>query len=198
MKLTALTSSILVINFVLLTSCGASSEDDNSGEEKDSVKVELSFEEGGAKTAEEFFKGINAQVEATDFWLNNVQEYDLQDVSEDSIISALDTLIINIDSGRNTLAKYENAEWEKQSEFYEITMNWYNTLSEITNDYYYKMAEPMSRPDNSWNAEEQAFYDEYVSAYNNFFEIDKQWLIMKDDFAAANIFKVSSEVPELP
>jgi hypothetical protein len=178
---------------IFLSSCGGSEEETTV--EESAPEIDLPFEKGGAKLPNEYFDGVVFSLKEVDEKLKYVFELDDMNASEDSIRTELDSMVSMIADAKKVLSLYEQKDWPETANFQEITFKWYNALQGLINDYYYDLAEPMSRPDDSWSDEDVALYDEYVLSYYDFFEIDQEWVTYQTTFAKANNFELK-EVEE--
>ena len=192
----------LPIAALLLASCAGSSEkeenvfDEALNDLEDFNKAAKSFSEGGAETGREYFLGVQAEVIEVDVKLREVNKLDEKDASEEKIKSVLDTTLILIEDAKVAMDVYEEGQWPKQGELYELTMKWFDVVEMLVNDHLYALAEPMSRPDDTWTDEEIAKYDEYSEAYNKFYDIDNEWVDFQTVYADANGFTLTGTIDE--
>lgn len=182
---------VLIGCSILFMSCSGSDENDEQLDNE--PEIVLSYEEGGAQTASDFFDGAAGNLIQVDEKLRYVFELDDMNASVDSITEVLDSMSLMITEAKAVLSLYENKEWEKTSEFISLTNDWYNHVEGLIHNYYYKLAEPMSRPDESWSEEDIALYDEYEAAYYEFYEVDSRWVDFQETFAQANGFELAED-----
>lgn len=187
---------------LLLGSCGESSSVDSDAlnemltDSQDIQEAALSFGEGGATNGEEYFSGILAEVVEVDVKLREITQLDEMDATEEEINHVLDTTLSKIEAGRAAINLYTSESWPKRAEFHALTVEWFAAVEGLVNEFLYDLAEPMSRPDDTWSDEELAFYDEYLVGYEAYLEIDSRWVDFQYDYAAANGFTISGTIDE--
>lgn len=181
----------LILSFALI-SCGGDTEETETVE--DEPEVDLPFEQGGAKNAEDYFSGVVSHVKRVDAKLRYIRDLDDMDASVDSINTELDSILYLTEEDKKILKMYESKEWPKTADFQELTMNWYASVEMLVNDHFYKLAEPMSRPDKTWSPQDKELYYEYETAYfDDFFVTDKEWVAFQKEFAAANDISLGTD-----
>lgn len=190
-----------IASVMLFTSCGEGSADSDAldgamTESEDFDAAVASFSEGGARDGEEYFSGVLAEVVEVDVKFREIKELDEMDATEEEITAVLDEAIQMIKDARVSMDLYSGKDWPKRAELHDLTLEWFATVEKLMNDYLYDLAEPMSRPDDSWSAEEIAFYEEYTVAYEEFYEIDSEWVEFQHEYAAANGFVLSGTIDE--
>ncbi|MEX1000549.1 MAG: hypothetical protein WDZ35_00390 [Crocinitomicaceae bacterium] len=190
-----------VAALMLWTSCGEGESEENVFDEAatdlaDFDKTAKSFSEGGAKTGREYFLGVQAEVIEVDVKLREVNKLDQNNVAEEKIISVLDTALALIKDAKKAMEVYEAGTWPKQDELHQLTIDWFDVVADLIENHLYELAEPMSRPDDTWTDEEIARYDVYSEAYNSFYEIDNEWIDFQTVYADANNFKLKGTIDE--
>lgn len=185
----------LILCFAIV-SCGGDSEETETVE--DEPVIDLPYEEGGAKDAEEYFSGVVEHVKRVDSKLRYIRDLDDMDASVDSINTELDSILFIIEEDRKILKLYEDKKWPKSEDFQDLTMAWYGSVEMLVNDHFYKLAEPMSRPDKTWSPQDKDLYYEYETAYfDDFFVKDKEWVDFQAEFAAANDISLGADTLDL-
>ncbi|MCB9225373.1 MAG: hypothetical protein R2780_00465 [Crocinitomicaceae bacterium] len=191
---------VLPIASVMLVSCGESTANDALDgaltESGDIDAAVVSFADGGATDGEQYFSGVLAEVVEVDVKLREVKELDEMDATEEEIKTVLDDAIQMIKDARTAMDLYSDKSWPKRSELHDITLEWFAVVEALMNDYLYDLAEPMSRPDDTWTDEEIAFYEQYSEAYEGFYEVDERWVNFQHEYAAANGFELSGTIDE--
>ena len=188
---------IFSVLFLVLASCGPESEKEEKTDENE-PKIDLPYEQGGASTAEDYFKGLEAHLKRVDTKLRHIRDLDDLDASEDSIRTELDSIILLCAEDKEILKLYESKDWPKKKDLQELTISWYNAVESLVNDHFSKLAEPMSRPDDTWTESDKELYGAYETAYfEEFYVIDQDWVAFQKEFAAANNIPLKEEEPEL-
>lgn len=159
-------------------------------------EASLSFGEGGANSGLEYFNGLLSAVIAVDIKFNEIEKLDEMDASLEQINATIDSTFSKINQGRAAINLYKNESWPKRAEFHTLTEEWFNVIERITKDYLVDLAEPMSRPDETWSDSEFEFYDEYVIAYDDYLEVDQRWVDFQEVYAAANNFEIGGTIDE--
>jgi hypothetical protein len=190
-----------IASVMFLTACGEgdSSSDALDGEMTESGDFDAavaSFSEGGATDGEEYFSGVLAEVVEVDVKFREIKELDEIDATEEEITGVLDDAVQMIKDARAAMDLYTDKDWPKRAELHDLTLEWFSTVEALMNDYLYDLAEPMSRPDDTWTDEEIAFYEEYTVAYEGFYEVDSEWVEFQHEYAAANGFVLSGTIDE--
>lgn len=166
-------------------------------EDSDDIeRAAISFGQGGATNGEEYFSGLLAEVVEVDVKLREVTSLDNMDASEEEIMKVLDSTLSKVEKGRASIQLYTDKSWPKRAEFHDLTVEWFDAVDGLVNDYLYDLAEPMSRPDDSWTDEEYEFYEEYVVALKAYYEIDNRWVEFQYEYADANGFEISGTIDE--
>lgn len=193
----------IVATGLLLGSCGeqSSSNDDILGEvltdKEDFDAAVKSFGEGGATDGREYFDGVLAEVVGVDVKFREVLSLDEMDASEEEITAVLDSAVHKIKEGREALNLYADKNWPKRAEMHDLTMEWFTSIEGLINNYLYKLAGPMSKPDDTWTDADYDLYDEYADAYENgYLEVDNRWVDFQYEYADANNFEISGTIDE--
>lgn len=187
---------------LLLASCGESSSADSDAldapitDSEDVHEAAVSFREGGAYDGQSYFSGLLAEVIEADVKFREIQKLDEIDASEEEITNVLDSAKHQMGEARKALDLYANKDWPKRGEFHTLTLEWFDVVEGIMDDYLYELAEPMSRPDDTWSQEELDFYDEYVLAYDDYIDVDGRWVDFQYVYAAANGFEIGELIDE--
>jgi len=156
----------------------------------------ISFGDGGATTGLEYFNGLLSAVVAVDVKFNQIEKLDESDASLDQINAMIDSTLAKIDQGRAAINLYKDKSWPKRGEFHKLTEEWFNVIERITKDHLVVLAEPMSRPDDTWTDAEFDLYDEYAVAYDDYLEVDQRWVDFQEVYAAANNFEIGGTIDE--
>ena len=173
---------------------GISTDSDNIVEDIHDAVV--SFGEGGATNGDEYFSGILSAVVEVDVKIKEIDVLDNNDATEVEIKAVLDSALHKIKVGTDAMNLYKNEDWPQRAEFHILTLEWFDSVDGLVNNYLYQLAEPMSRPDETWTDEEIDLYDEYSLAREDFNEIDGRWVDFQYTFAAANDFTLSGFIDE--
>lgn len=197
-----------VAAMLVLASCNGSGDSDSEEtvnsdalnerltDATDIIEASKSFGMGGAKNGEEYFSGILSGVVEVDVKLREITKLDQIDASEEQINTVLDSTLAKIQRGRKAINLYTNETWPQRAEFHALTEEWYTAVEGLVHNYYRELAEPMSRPDDTWSQEELDFYDEYLVAYDSYLEIDSRWVDYQYTYAAANNFRIEGTIDE--
>ncbi len=185
---------------LVLGSCGGSETSGDINADLTSSEglkdVSLSFGEGGATTAQEYFSGLVAVVVGVDVKFNEVDELDEMDASEEKINATIDSTLARIAAGRAAINLYKDKSWSKRAEFHVLTEEWFSVVERITKDYLAPLAEPMSRADETWTEEESTLYDEYAVAWDDYLEVDTRWVEFQETYATANGFEIGEGIDQ--
>lgn len=185
---------------LVLGSCGGSETSGDINADLTSSEglkdVSLSFGDGGATTAQEYFSGLVAVVVGVDVKFNEVDELDEMDASEEQINATIDSTLARIAAGRAAINLYKDKSWAKRAEFHVLTEEWFSVIERITKDYLTPLAEPMSRADETWTEEETALYDEYAVAWDDYLEVDTRWVEFQETYARANGFEIGEGIDQ--
>ena len=185
-----------IASVLVFTSCAG---DTSNSEALDGTMAEpeeidaavVSFADGGATDGEEYFSGVLAEVVKVDVKLKEVKELDEMDATEEEITNVLDEAIQMMKDSRASLDLYKDENWPKKEELNDLTLEWFDVVEMLMNDYLYDLAEPMSRADDTWSQEDIDLYNEYAEAYNKFFDVDERWVAFQEVYAEANGFELS-------
>ena len=183
---------------LLMMACGESNDalnDPLTGSE-DIDNAVHSFADGEATNGEQYFSGVVAEVVKVDIKFREVEALDEIDGSKEQITQVLDSAIYLIAEARKALNLYKDKTWPERAGFHDLTMEWFASIEGLMNDYLYDLAEPMSRPDDTWTDEELDFYTEYTDAYSDYYEVDSRWVAFQYTFAAANNFELGGTIDE--
>lgn len=180
---------------LFLASCGSNdtSLTDALEDIDDFDNAATSFADGNAKTGEEYFSGLLAEVINVDVKYREMEELDQMDASEKEINAALDSCLLIMKDARKALNKYKSKDWPKRAEFHDLTLEWFDGIEGMVKKYARPLAGAMSKADDEWTDEEYALYEEWQEAYNDFLEVDARWVAFQHTYAAANGFSLSSE-----
>lgn len=183
---------------LLLASCGESNDAlDTQLTDSESVEqAAISFAEGGATNGEDYFSGIVAEVVGVDVKFREVTELDKMDASAEEITAVLDEGKQKIADGRKALDMYADASWPKRKEFHDLTLEWFASIESLIDTYLYDLAAPMSKADDEWTEEEVDFYNEYIVALEEYYEVDNRWVDFQYEYASANGFEIGGTIDE--
>ncbi len=197
---------LLPAAMLFIASCGSSESNDeffddsnslndshtNGEDDKDHFDEDAeSFAEGKASTGEEYFFGVLAEVVEIDIKLREISELDEVDAELSAFEETMDECLELIDGARDAMELYTSEDWPLRSEFHDITEDWFDAVEGLVVDYLQDLADPMSRPDDSWTDDDYELYDEYAEAYKEYLEIDGEWVDYQFTFADANGFALS-------
>lgn len=152
------------------------------------------FSEGGATNAAEYFTGIQSGVVEVDIKLREIVKLDEVDANKTQFYVVLDTILAKINRGRKAINLYTDKTWPLRAEFHAVTEEWYTAVEGLVTDFYRDLAEPMSRPDDTWSQEELDFYEEYIVAYDAYIDLDIRWVEFQYTYAKANGFEIQGSI----
>lgn len=184
---------------LMLGSCGDSTSGDINADltSADGIKdAAISFGEGGASTGMEYFNGLLSVVVDVDVKFNEIEKLDEMDAKLERINATIDSTLAKINQGRAAINLYKNESWPKRAEFHTLTEEWFTVIENLTKNYLTKLAEPMSRPDDTWSDEEYALYEEYAEALEAYYEVDDRWVEFQEVYASANNFEIGGAIDE--
>lgn len=191
--------SVLLL-FVFLGATFAGFAQDNPLDR--SNRTEAEFEEsaacflaGDATNGEEYFVGVLAYLIIIESNLKMVQVLDERDAPLSEFKAVISKNKSLQKDARKALDIYEDKTWPKRDQMHEITMEWLNSVDGLFKNYIKKLAEPMSRPDDTWSEKELDFFDnEYIAAYDAYLQVDSRWVDFQYKFAEANGFVIKGTV----
>lgn len=155
-----------------------------------------SFADGEAGTAQQYFSGLVAEVVKVDVKFREIEALDEIDASKDKFTAVCDSAVALIADAKKAMNLYSDKTWPKRAEFHDLTLEWFAAIEGMVNDYLYDLADPMSRPDETWTDEELDFYTEYTEAYEAYYDVDARWVDFQYEFAAANNFELGGTIDE--
>ena len=181
---------------LLMYSCGGVEESNETVE--DEPNVELPYEQGGAEDPKAYFEGLAGHLNRVDEKLRYVRELDDLNASADSINTELDSILTLTAEDKKIVMMYDDKDWPEKDSLQKLTMSWYDAVEMLVNDHFVNLAEPMSRPDESWTEEDKELYHQFEAAYFDiFFVTDQNWIGFQDVFTEANNLKFNEEEPDL-
>ena len=154
------------------------------------------FAEGLSGTGQEYFSGLLAEVIEVDVKFKEVERMDEMDAETDKINETLDATLEKIEEGRKAIALYEDKTWPKRAEFHTLTEEWFAAVEDLVNDHLYDLADPMSRPEDTWTDEEWTAYENYEEALMAYYEVDTRWVEFQYGYADANGFEIGGTIDE--
>ncbi len=171
----------------------------------DSSMVELpdfvmsceAFEQGEASTGEQYFTGLLAEVIRIDVYYQKMIAADNRDASAQTITSIIDSALISIESTRKALDVYLDKDWPKRKTFHYLTIQWIEAMEAMLINYAKPLTIPMSRPDETWTDQEIEIYDEWLSTYELYLELDSHWVAFQNEYAEANGFTLGTETIDI-
>jgi hypothetical protein len=195
----------VLLSFILgfvFSGSGFSQPDDKGldgyAEDKEDYRVAmLSFHQGKATNAEEYFFGILAQVIWIDVKYNAVEYLDSANVSPTQFKLHFDFMNSMIEDCKRAMKTYEGRGWVKQKELQDLTVEWLDAMMLLVNDYMRPLAEAMSLPKTSWTTIHLALYEKFLLAREDYFDVDNRWVDFQYVYAAANGFDLSDETIDL-
>jgi len=184
----------LPVAMLMMISCGSDSNvlDERLEDAEDFDAAAASFSDGGATSGEQYFFGVLAEVVEVDVKLREIEKLDEADSEVAEFNRILDSAEFRIDNTREALKLYKDKDWPKRGELHDLTIEWLAAAEMLVQDHLRGLAEPMSRPDDTWTDDEIAAYDEYASAEEIYFDIDNRWVDFQFVFADANGFQLST------
>jgi len=192
---------LMPLGLAFLASCGNSV--DNTAlqtpmeDKEDFEEATVSFEDGGATNGEEYFFGVQAEVVEIDVMLREVDNFDEIDASEEEFNIHYDTMLVMIENCKKAMNLYDGKGWPMQQDLEDLTIEWLDAVAGLVNDYLYKLAKPMSVPDDKWKDADFDLYDEYLVALEAYYEVDNRWVDMQYTYAEANGFELSDETIDM-
>lgn len=190
---------ILPATMLFIASCDTSGSSDTltgeyengNGDKEHFDEDVMSFADGEATTGEDYFFGVLAEVVEVDIKLREIQELDEIDAELAIFDETMDECLTLIDDARDAMDLYTSENWPLRSEFHEITMDWFDAVEGLVVNYLQDLADPMSRPDETWTDEDLDLYEKYSEAYQDYLDIDGEWVEYQFTFADANGFELS-------
>lgn len=152
----------------------------------------LSFSEGGAEDGEQYFFGVLAEVVEVDVKRKEIDKLDEMDAPLEQFNQTMDSCQFYIDQTRKALDLYKDKDWPERQKLHDLTVEWLDAVDMLLNDHLRKLADPMSRPDDTWTDAELDAYDAYVAAYETYTDIDGRWVEFQFVYADANNFQLST------
>lgn len=166
---------------VLTVSCGGAEEEVTDDNTDENVVV---------FSAEDYYYEVLDGVLQVDEKLRYVQSLDEKDAGFDTIKAELDSMLIYVEEGRKTLDGYQSDHWPERDSLDALTEEWFGGVQFLVNEYFYKLAEPMSRPDDTWTEQDKFIYAAYEEAIYEFYDTDEKWVSFQEVYAAANGFEL--------
>lgn len=190
MKIQFLFILLFTTNFTLF-----SQTDEVENDEIDQyIKKAESFGEGNAINGEDYYEGLLASALIIDYHLRLFNELDEKDAKKKETVNNSKLCLKRIKNLRKALKIYENNNWPLRAEFDKLTLRWVEAIENLIKTYIIPLAEPFSRPDDTWTDEELTFYDKYLVDFDKYLEIDEEWVAFQYTFANANNFIVEGTV----
>ncbi len=199
MKMKRFFLTIITVS-AILASCsgeeGAPSLHENLNDVNDVEAAVQTFGEGRATTAQEYFAGVLAELIDVDVKFDEVTRLDAANAPEEDFVEILDEATVIIKDAREAMKLYDRKNWPKRKELQTLTLEWFDSMEGLIDNYLYDLVEPMSKPDKEWSKEDFDFYDEYRIALEKHFNVDAKWVDFQNEFAEANGFVFSEEVDQ--
>lgn len=181
--------------FIGLHSYGQSHPLDNNEETIKAYEAAArSFARGEANTALRYYKGILAEIIILDGYLQKFVILDERDAPFSEFDAAINTCLNNIKRVKKSLKLYKKETWGLRQEMEEKTLAWVNSVQGLIKDYLVKLAEPLSRADETWVDAEFELYEKYLAAYDKYLKVDEDWVAFQYEFAKANDFPLGGEI----
>ncbi|MDG1913848.1 MAG: hypothetical protein P8I55_04560 [Crocinitomix sp.] len=167
----------VTVLFFLFLCCGSSFAqheplDQKLITEEDLVAAAASFGQGNATNAVRYYKGILAGLVHIDQLLASYVIMDEADAPVCAFIENIVQTLSIIKQTKESLKLYKSEDWILHNEMEGKTLDWLNSVEGLMDDYMVKLAEPLSRADETWSEDEYKFYDKYLEAYDKFLAID--------------------------
>jgi hypothetical protein len=193
---------LLILFGFAFSAPGASQPDDTALhgyiDDKEEYRVAMSsFHQGKATNAEEYFFGILAQVVWIDVKYNAVAYLDSANVNPNVFELHFDYMNSMIEDCKRAMKIYEGKGWKRQEELQQLTIEWLDAMMLLVNNYMRPLAKSMSIPENEWKDADHALYDKYITAREDYFEVDTRWVDFQYIYAHANGFELSDETIDL-
>lgn len=197
---------VVPVAALFLASCGngGSNDVEDLGYDEDALDQRLedkedfdnaanTFAHGGAKDGKEYFFGVLAEVIEVDVQIQKIRTLDEIDAPEADFNATLDSCLQFCANGRKSLELYKDRTWPKRKELHDLTLEWYDHIEGLVKDHLRALAEPMSRPDETWTEDELNAYGEYLDAREEYLEVDERWVNFQYEYVEANGFQLSDE-----
>lgn len=186
---------IIPMAALLLASCGGNDTSLNEilTDKSDFDNAANSFADGNAKDGEEYFAGLLAEVIKVDVKYHMISDLDEMNASEKKISAALDSVLFVMKDARKALNKYKSKNWPNRAEFHDLTLEWFDAVEELVEDYARPLVKAMAKADEDLTDDEIDLYVEWEDAYSEFLNIDQEWVDFQRTYASANGFQLSDE-----
>lgn len=185
---------VFVSLLTILSSCKSDNPLDRPLQKRsDFIAAAKSFSAGEARNGRHYFFGVLSHVVEIDVSMHSIQEMDHENVPVDQIQKVLDSTLMQIANARNALNLYHQKEWKKRADFHAITFEWLEAVEKLIRNHLIPLAEPLSRADDTWTADEIKRYDAYLGAYEEFLLLDKRWVAFQYEYVEANNFTLSDQ-----
>ncbi len=184
---------------LVMVSCGGEADEalnENISSAEDMEAATVSFADGGAVDGQSYFSGLVAEVVAVDVKLKEIDKLDEADGTAEEINTVIDTALYQIEHARKALNVYKDKDWPQRKEFHELTLEWMSTVEMLFTDHISGLAEPMSRPYDTWSDKENDAYDAYAEAYELYIDVDNRWVDFQYVYASANNFEIGGTIDE--
>jgi len=169
--------------------------DESENEELKAYKKDAEeFRKGEANSGESYFTGVLGNVILIDYYFRKFTILDYEDAPEKEFKENITICLSNCKELKKALPKYDKKEWPLREEFETITNNWVDSIEYLVKTYITPLAEPFSRPDDTWTEEELELHDTYLTAYDNYIIIDENWVDFQYEFAKNNNFLLEGQV----
>lgn len=155
-----------------------------------------SFAQGNAADGFVYFQGILAQLVLIDLDIRRFEILDDKNASVKKITENGDTCLTSIKALHESMAFYTEASWPLREQMHENTVRWLNSVEILVNEYYFKMAEALSRSDDTWTDADWEFYERYLVAMENYYTVDEEWVEFQYEYAEANDFEIGWIIDE--
>ena len=189
----------VTVLFFLFLCCGSSFAqheplDQKLITEEDLVAAAASFGQGNATNAVRYYKGILAGLVHIDQLLASYVIMDEADAPVCAFIENIVQTLSIIKQTKESLKLYKSEDWILHNKMEGKTLDWLNSVEGLMDDYMVKLAEPLSRADETWSEDEYKFYDKYLEAYDKFLAIDDDQIAFQYLFAEENDFTIEGEI----
>ncbi|NOQ72372.1 MAG: hypothetical protein GQ574_10250 [Crocinitomix sp.] len=154
------------------------------------------FAEGLSSTGQGYFSGLLAEVIEVDVKFKEVERMDDMDAEAEKIEETLDATLEKIDEARTAIDLYEDKTWPKRAEFHTLSVEWFDAVEDLVNDYLFDLTDQMSRPEEDWSDDEWTAYEDYLVALDSYYEVDQRWVEFQYVYAEANDFEIGGTIDE--
>ena len=153
-----------------------------------------SFSKGEAEDAQQYYLGILSEIVLIDGYLQQFVQLDKVDAPIAQFQQTIRSCESGIERTKKSLKLYKKNKWALREKMERRTLNWVNSVQSLIDRYIVDLDEPFSREDSTWVEADYSLYKKYVYAYEDYLDIDQQWVDFQYEFAKANNFSIKGEI----